>query len=230
MQHKIFIFTFVIMAFGFSSQSHGRDNQQQWQRFLQEDQFTVYKGREDKSRSLPFKAEGNLRAPLRSLVMAIFDYSNKKRWAPRLVRVDLLKRVSDKEFIFTEEYRAPWPAYHRLFHLHGAVSSPKEGIFIFAAKNAQPTKSEPCCITSNVKKIEIKLEKIKTNLTKVTFTFHGHFGGWIPSWLSNLILRKWPLKFLKGLETYGTGITFTSPEYLRIEKLHPWLRHSANES
>ena len=218
---------FLLIVLGLVSHTlNGLDRSTEtWKLVHEEDGIKIFKGQEGRQGSLPFKAETIIDAPISLLIMAIFDYERKPEWAPKLMKVTMIRKVSKSEFIFKERYQTPWPALHRLFNLTGSVHSPDKGKFIFTAQSIKDrTLDDSCCVTSDVKLIELIFEDKGLNKTSVNFTFQGHFGGWIPTWLSNLILKKWPFKFLKGLELQALKKDLIpTSDYLEIEQLYPWL-------
>jgi len=54
-------------------------------------------------------------------------------------------------------------------------------------------------VQADVKILDVYLEKIGETKTKITFEFHGNMKGWMPTWLMNIIQKKWPLRFIQGL-------------------------------
>ena len=102
--------------------------------------------------------------------------------------------------IFSEFYKTPWPATDREFLLKGSVVYLNKNKVIFSASSIDdPELFNDEYIQAEVKTLEITLEKSNEQQTKITFTFLGDMKGWMPTWLMNLIQKKWPLRFIQSL-------------------------------
>lgn len=174
-----------------------------WKKVAEEDNITVF-ALPTGSGIIPFKAKGIINAPIKTVLSSLTDHQRKPKWSPKLKSVKVHQEVSkDKEYIFSEYYKTPWPAYDREFLLKGEIVYDKNGDIHLNAKsinNKQLINDDH--IQAEVKYINVALHALTPNQTEVTFEFHGDMKGWMPVWLMNLIQKKWPLRFIQGLRKH----------------------------
>lgn len=173
----------------------------EWEPFHFEGGITLYKkeGRDDGL--IPFRAVGEFEGELRSYLIALLDHSQKPLWAPKLKKVTVHLVLSPKEVIFSEYYRTPWPASDRQFLLKGTITVPEKGKVLFQAKNyGEKSFRDENHIVCDVRLLDLLLENVGPKKTRITFSFSGDMRGWMPDWLINIIQKKWPLRFLQGLQ------------------------------
>jgi hypothetical protein len=174
-----------------------------WTKIHEESDITIYSQRADDA-VLPFKATGIVNKNIDQILENLMDYKNKSKWAPKLKNVKLHKQLTDNEFIFSEYYSTPWPATDREFLLKGTINRINKNKITLKAKSiVDGDFSNADHIQADVKYINIILNKISKNKTQIQFEFHGDMKGWMPVWLMNLIQKKWPLRFIQGLQKYN---------------------------
>ena len=174
-----------------------------WELIYQKDKITLYKG-ESKTSILPFRAEAVLDVPAENIFRTLMDWQRKHEWSPKLKKVILHKALGKNKFIFSEYYSTPWPAMDREFLLLGEGLQEDNGNFLFKAKSLKRSElvnkfKDSSHIQADVQTLVFKGVKLDQGKTKVIFEFKGDIKGWIPSWLSNIIQRKWPLRFIQKL-------------------------------
>lgn len=170
-----------------------------WDMVLQEDGITIF-AKKDAPGVMPFKADGIIDANIDKIVNIIQDYRNKHLWSPKLKRVELHEALDDNTFVFSEFYKTPWPALDREFLLKGKifrVSPTRVNIMANSLNDTELHNSD--YIQAEVKALNLSLEKVSENKTKITFEFYGDMKGWMPTWLMNLIQKKWPFRFIQAL-------------------------------
>ncbi len=204
----------------------------EWEFLDDEEGIEIYKGPADDEGTLPFRAVTTLDAPLQSLALVMVDYRRKPEWAPKLAAVRVLSSLSDRKYVFQERYDPPWPAQDRLFNCIGTISSEHPGNLTFTATNANdPSLDEDGCVTSDVQYSCIAMTALSDTQTKVEFIFLGHLGGWIPDWLNNMLQKRWPKKFLLGMQAQACKPDLHSTmEYERICEVFAWLRNERMEA
>lgn len=166
---------------------------------------------------IPFKAIYQSDIHYKEFVKLLFDHSNKKNWAPKLKNLKL-HSTKEKSFVFSEYYQTPWPFYDREFLLVGQVYRENGKVFFEAhnAKNKELAHRDH--VLADVKELLVELEPINGK-TKITFTFKGFMGGFIPKFVSNIIQKKWPVRFIQAMvkEIKENG-TIESKEFLLQRK------------
>ena len=170
-----------------------------WEIVLQEDGITIF-AKNDAPGVMPFKADAVVNANIEKIIAVIQDYNNKHLWSPKLKRVELHEALDDNTFIFSEFYKTPWPAVDREFLLKGKifrVSPTRVNIMANSLSDTELHNSD--YIQAEVKALNLTLESISESKTKITFEFYGDMKGWMPTWLMNLIQKKWPFRFIQAL-------------------------------
>lgn len=194
------MFRFVLILFvGFTFNAGAKD----WVEVYQEDNITV-KTIGEAEGVMPFKAEAIIKHSLPKVVAALKDYQNKHRWSPKLKSVKLhSEKKKEETYIFSEFYKTPWPASDREFLLEGSIKNIKKGVVSFEASSVdRPKLIDRDHVQAQVHKLNVLLEELDKGATRITFEFYGDLGGWIPTWLMNVIQKKWPLRFIQGLDLY----------------------------
>jgi hypothetical protein len=172
-----------------------------WKQIAVEDGIKVF-SKEAKNGTLPFKAEAILNHSLERILHVLKDHKNKNKWAPKLKDV-LVHKQHNNEYIFSEYYKTPWPSYDREFLLKGTIENVSRNQVVLKAKSiSNDDLAKSSHVQANVKYINVLLKRISENETQIQFEFHGDMKGWMPIWLMNLIQKKWPLRFIQGLDKY----------------------------
>lgn len=149
---------------------------------------------------IPFKALGTINHPIEKVVELLNNYKIKNKWAPKLKEVVLHKMVKKDHYVFSEYYKTPWPAYDREFLLEGSLQKVGEK-YIFDAKSSNEYQyANSDYVQADVKKLTLILSKIENNKTHISFEFFGDIKGWIPTWLVNIIQKKWPYRFIQAMD------------------------------
>jgi|SaaInlStandDraft_5_1057022.scaffolds.fasta_scaffold51314_2 hypothetical protein len=181
-------------------------NDNSWKLIAVEQDIKVFAQETTKS-LIPFKATGVINAKIEDVFTILKDHKTKHNWAPKLKLVNVHAKPTANQFIFSEYYKTPWPAKDREFLLKGSykIISPKH--IKLSATSVLEGKyfdlKDQDHIQADVKHLNIELVSIAKNQTQLTFEFHGDMKGWIPKWLSNLIQKKWPLRFIQALQAHS---------------------------
>ena len=186
----------------------------EWEKFYSEEGIELYRASKLESGIIPFKATATIDASLNKILMHLLDPKGRPSWAPKLDFIEIHEQISSHEFIFSEYYKTPWPAIDRQFLLRGKVDYKSKGHVLLTGRNALEerfiSKDHILC---DVKFLDFELKALNQSRTNLSFTFLGDMNGWMPIWLINLIQRKWPLRFIKGLKSV---LVSKEPEDLRI--------------
>jgi len=173
--------------------------QAKWELIHNEEGIKIYSSGERANGVIPFKAVGKIQGPLDKVVEIMMNHEQKNQWSPKLDSVKIHQQLGPNDFIFSEFYRTPWPSTDREFLLKGNVKY-LENKVIFSAKSIDNELKNEDYIQTEVHRLELTLEKIADNETAIEFSFHGDMKGWMPVWLMNLIQKKWPMRFIQGLQ------------------------------
>ncbi len=179
-----------------------------WKFITSEDGINVY-GKKAANGVMPFKASAFINTDAQKLVAILKDHKNKPRWAPKLDRVKMHLQLSDNEYIFSEYYRTPWPASDREFLLKGRIDKVGKSYVLKAHSVDNLPQFHKLAsddhVQATVKYINIVLTEVEPNKTEIQFEFYGNMNGWMPTWLMNLIQKKWPLRFIQGLRKFSAN-------------------------
>ena len=172
-----------------------------WKPLFEKEGVKVFKGHLKGEAVIPFKAIGVLNGSLEEVVSVLLDFNQKYKWSPKLKSVKVHKETNSFLKTFSEYYQTPWPASDREFLLEGKMQIPNKNIVKLLATSSTETKfSKKDHVLAQVNNLDLTLKRLTETKTAVEFIFMGDLKGWIPVWITNLIQRRWPYKFLKGLE------------------------------
>ncbi len=169
----------------------------EWKKILEEDSISIYSEQEAVG-VIPFKAIGHVDANIKKVLQVLVDHQNKHLWSPKLKSVKI-HRKTKSDVYFSEYYKTPWPAVDREFLLKGQMIIKRNKVILTAMSVEDNTLENEDHIQARVETLHLELIAVGKNKTKVTFEFFGDFQGWMPIWLTNLIQKKWPLRFIQGL-------------------------------
>jgi hypothetical protein len=191
-----------------------------WQKFHEEEGISLYRSQQEASGLIPFRASGLFNGNIEDYLKVLLHHSEKAKWAPKLKKVVVHKKLGPNRFIFSEYYKTPWPATDREFLLKGEVVFVNDSHIRLIAENANDLSyGDSNHIRCDVKLLNIDLKSISSNKTSITFEFYGDMMGWMPVWLINLIQKKWPMRFLKGLSSQvSSGNVYPTKDYLGLKR------------
>ena len=190
-----------------------------WEQIDTVEGVTLFRSLEESDDLLPFKAIAKLNIPYQNIVMALVDAEHKNTWAPKLKSITIHKELSTNRFEYSEYYTTPWPFYDREFLLMGTVEYQKDRI-LFTARNS-PNKhlADQDHLLANAKILEVVIIPLSPDTTQVEFTFSGDLGGWIPTFVKNIIQKKWPIRFIQAMQTHiKQSPNLETPRYLALQK------------
>ena len=178
----------------------------EWEKFHQEQEIALYRAPKSAEGLIPFKAEATFKGNIEHFLMALLYYPDKPKWAPKLKKVVVHKRLGRNRFVFSEYYKTPWPATDREFLLEGNIlveGTKEKRIYKLIAHNSKELSfARDGHIVCDVSLLNLTLESVSPEQTFIRFEFLGDMKGWMPTWLINIIQKKWPLRFLQGLKSY----------------------------
>ncbi len=167
---------------------------------------------------LPFKAIATVDATTEQIVMALVDVEHKSQWAPKLKYSTVHNQLSSNQFEFSEYYTTPWPFWDREFLLVGTVNYYKDRV-VFSANNLTQIKhADPNHVLVDVAVLNFEIVPLDDKRSRVTFTFSGEFGGWIPPFVKTIIQEKWPVRFIQALQRRIQQGQLVTPRYRGLLK------------
>ena len=189
-----------------------------WTFDYEENGVKRYKTDKDVEGMTPFKASMIMDIPWQRILMAIADNTRSHEWSPRLIKVDIHKRKKLK-YIYSQYYRAPWPFQDRQLSMNGIIRRQDKTVEFIGTRNTNSDYFDNDFIPATVHLLHVSLTPQKKDKTKTTIIFIGDMGGWIPSWIANIVQESWPTNFLLALNKHAKSEkNKTSANYLHIKR------------
>ncbi|EQC42937.1 hypothetical protein M899_0889 [Bacteriovorax sp. BSW11_IV] len=190
-----YIALFFTMVFCFTSASLANN----WQHVATYEGVELYSMEHNEQGLLPFKAVRESEFPIESFVKLLIDYEHKSKWAPKLKNVKLHKELGANKYIFSEYYTTPWPFYDREFLLQGEIKKVGSKVIFEGIEIPDDSFKDNDHVKANVRVLTVTLTPNKSG-THIEFEFIGDMGGAIPHFVSNIIQKKWPVRFIQAME------------------------------
>lgn len=199
--------------------SEGLCSADKWEEIDTIEGVTLFRSLEESESFLPFKAVAQLSIPYQKIVMALMDAEHKNLWAPKLKFTTVHNKISPNSFEYSEYYTTPWPFYDREFLLLGTVEYKKDRV-LFAARNSlNKNLADEDHLLADVKVMEFVVIPLSPDITQVEFTFSGDLAGRIPTFVKNIIQKKWPVRFIQAMQSYIKKTpNLETPRYLSLQK------------
>ena len=209
-------FCFFLLA-GFLSE--GFCSTDKWEQIDTIEGVALFRSLEESDTLLPFKATAKLNVPYQKIVMALVDAEHKNDWAPKLKYTTIHNEISNNHFEYSEYYTTPWPFHDREFLLLGTVEYQNDRILFSAENSLNKDLADTTHLLANVKVMEVAIIPLSSDTTRVEFTFSGDLGGWIPTFVKNIIQKKWPIRFIQAMQGYiQKSPDLETPRYLSLKK------------
>ena len=168
---------------------------------------------------LPFKAVATVAGTTEQIVMALVDAEGKGEWAPKVKSSVVHTELSSNRFEFSEYYTTPWPFWDREFLLVGKVDYYPDRVVFSAINSAKTEHADPGHVLVDVAVLDFEIVPVDSDHCRVTFTFSGEFGGYIPAFVKTIIQEKWPVRFIQALQLrIQQGGVRETPRYRSLVK------------
>lgn len=183
-------------------------------------EIKAYVKREDGKKIRSFRIEAVIDAPMEAVARVGFDIDNYKRWYWQLLDARLLKKVSDREYIYYLVHNAPVGNPDRDVILRAVVEpyTPQKG-YALVRINALPDylPPKPPLVRMQAEDMVVKYTPLGKN--KTLFENEGYIdpGGAAPSWTVNFIQRQAPYAAVVGMLRM-----VQLPEYLNADTPLPY--------
>lgn len=145
-----------------------------------------------------------LSATMAELSKALVDLEDFPHWQYKIIKTEMLKRISKDEFVYRAELETPWPVSNRDMILHVKLSpGANQGQYHFSALG------KPDFIPPREGFVRVPLSEahwyitvVNQNTLKIKHSILIDPGGSIPAWLMNLSLAEGPFQTFKNLREY----------------------------
>ena len=210
------VFCFFLLE---GSLSEGLCSTDKWEKIDTIEGVTLFRSLEESESFLPFKAVAQLSIPYQRIVMALMDAEHKNLWAAKLKFTTVHNKISTSSFEYSEYYTTPWPFYDREFLLLGTVEYKKDRVLFTARNSLNKNLADEDHLLADVKVMEFVVIPLSPDRTQVEFTFSGDLAGRIPTFVKNIIQKKWPVRFIQAMQSYIKKTpNLETPRYLSLQK------------
>ncbi len=196
-KYKYTFLTFILFVNTFNLFS-----QKNWKETRYEDGIRVYMRNSDKTDIKEVLVETKMKATLSALVSIVKDSDNNKNWIYATANAEMLKEISDFEWLTYNESEAPWPIDNRdLSSRHKLTQFKNDRVHIRSI-------GEPDYIPEKKGIVRIPLldsswdfKAIDKNHAFVKFRLLIDLGGSLPSWLVNMAIDNGPFNTIKNMSS-----------------------------
>jgi hypothetical protein len=145
-----------------------------------------------------FKGVITLKTSLTSLVALVGDTEGLPDWIENCAKVQLLKRVSEKETYAYTLSKAPWPVMDRDAVVHNVLSQDNDTLVITVKQTGKPDHIKPKKNIIRVKRIEgfWQFTPQEDGTVQVVYQVLSDPSGALPAWLVNSSVVSQPYKTL----------------------------------
>lgn len=180
-------------------------NDFEWQLSEEKGTIKVYNSDVHKSTGIvPIKATNILNHSMPKILSVIADVTRKKEWVPNLLKANIVEQKNKYERIEYALYDSPWPFHDREFIIQTKGSyNPKDKSIYIEIKSTKdsnvPLNTDYVRGFTHIGNVYMRyIDKEKTFFEIILLT---DFKGNIPTWIINLVQRKWPYKLFRNLES-----------------------------
>lgn len=153
---------------------------------------------------IPIRFRATINHDVRKVLTALVDESHKLNWVPKLKASQIIKKDSREKFTCYYLYDVPWPFKDRDFVIENSavVDYKAKSIFVkFYSVDDKIFPKKNGIVRGATIEGYTKIW-VKNNQTEIEIAILNDFGGYVPTWVMNLIQKVWPYKFMENLERY----------------------------
>jgi len=160
--------------------------------------------RHEETGIIPIKASTTIKHPLPRILSVLATTERKKEWIPNLLEAYTVEKKSKYERIEYTLYDSPWPFYDRAFVIStkGRYNKDEHSIYIdIASTEHDKVPLNPEYVRGNTYIGSIFMKGMSQNETFFEITLLTDFKGSIPTWIINMVQRKWPYKMFRNIKS-----------------------------
>lgn len=196
--------SFLLIAL-LSMQSYAVD----WELGKDDDGIIVYTADSKDSKFKQLKADTVMNHPIELFKKIMNDPSSYVNWMDGVVKSNLIKRVNDNK-----EYTYIVQGVPVVSNRHAVLEVLKSGDDNSFRLDVEYTPDAKTLMPKNDSYVALgalkgyyKFSKVDDNHTKIEMFAHADPGGYIPSWIVNLMIVNTPYKTLKSLESLADSMS-----------------------
>ncbi len=200
---------FVILTFFISFNSFSmHPDDFTWKLKEEKDQIKIFTApRHEETGIIPIKANTIIHDSLPRILSVLATTERKKEWIPKLLDAYTVEKVSTYERVEYTLYDAPWPFHDRAFVILNKGRYNKEDNTLFIDMTSIEHKKAPLnsdYVRGHTYIGSVYMKGLSAGETFFEITLLTDFKGNIPSWIINMVQKKWPYKFFKNLKSQLT--------------------------
>jgi hypothetical protein len=176
-----------------------------WELFTDKDRIEIFTPTEytHETGIVPIKFKTIINQNISKVVSVLADDQRKVQWLPKLKSSKLIETLSETKAITYYVYKSPWPFNDRDFLIKssGVFNTKTKELYVemISIKDHKDLKEN----TDNVRGFShdgyVRVKFLTSTSTEIEMAFLNEFGGYIPSFVINLVQKKWPYIFMKNL-------------------------------
>lgn len=195
--------------------------EREWKLVTDRDGIQVYRSHNDDSKIKTFRGEGIMPiSDFRALGVQLNDYDHVASWMHMISSINEIARVSDIDRQIWVTTRLPWPVSNRDAAMQLDVSQDPHDYTVTVAFHAENQLLPPQDGYVRMPELSgmLRFKPIKPGEVHMIFEVVLDPGGYIPSWIANLILRDIPYFSLRRFSRVADHERFRGKDmgYYRI--------------
>ena len=171
-----------------------------WEKLDSEDGITSYRKAVKGSKVVAFKGEAEIKASISRILWVLTDNEHRTKWVHRLKSSTVLEKKSQYESIIYQKFGLPFPISNRDYVYHAKVERVGPSVVVNLKSVFHPKAPKPDGVRAQLTRCQYILSPLGPDKTYVTVEVHTDPRGWLPTWLVNLIQKKWPIQTLSGIK------------------------------
>lgn len=179
-------------------------NDFKWEESTEKDGIKIFRADRHKETGIvPIKAQTTLNYSMPKILSVLADTNRKMEWIPQLIAARIVEQKSKYERIEYARYDSPWPFYDRAFVIatKGRYDKEKNSVFIDIQSTEHPSVPlNPEHVRGKTYIGSVYMKGLSKEKTFFEITLLTDFKGNIPTWIINMVQKKWPFKMFDNLK------------------------------
>lgn len=176
-----------------------------WELFTDKDGIEIFtpKNYTHETGIVPIKFKTIINDNISKVVTVLADDGRKTEWLPKLKGSKTVEIISKTDAVTYYIYESPWPFSDRDFLItsSGKFNYETKELYVEmkSIKEHSNFKSNPDATRGFSHDGYVRVKFLDENRTELEMAFLNEFGGFIPSFVINLVQKKWPYIFMTNL-------------------------------
>lgn len=193
------ILTFIIIVTSFSTLA---SNTNEWKLVRDKKGIEVYNRKIEGNDFKEFRAEADIQANLTSIIALFTDTSVGTQWVENIDEMEEIEHFSEAHTVTKTYTKAPWPVSDREAIVENFIEQDPDTLTVMITQhgrpNYQPNDDKRIVRVAHLESRWV-LTPLNNNTTHISYQVLSDPGGFIPSWLINMVAVSQPYKTLRGL-------------------------------